>query len=120
MTTLLVATDDANLFAMLEAEASAHGFDGRWAADGKDAFEQVLTGLPDCIMIDATISVFSVWELCHMLRNHPDIPQSLPIFLISDEALSARKLESFAIAEVIPRAHDTSLLRELLFRHVAQ
>lgn len=111
---VLIATEDSGLYAVLSAEIEALGFEVHWATDGHDALEIALGESPCVVFTDVTLAVFNGMELCEHLRADPLVPRELPIYLLSDDALEPHALERVGVTGVFPKTHGGDALRELV------
>lgn len=116
MPSLLLATDDAALHANVSAEAAVMGFETVWAADGQEALEAVAASTPDLVLIDVHLGALNVWDVCEALRNDRHIPAALPIYVLSDDDLSPRRLERARVTGVFPKTPRAGEFQDLLAR----
>lgn len=112
---VLIATEDSGAYAVLSAEVEALGFEPLWATDGHDAYELALAEEPCVVFADNVLSVFTGLELTARLREDPEIPRELPIYLLSDDALEPHVLERSGLTGVFPKTHSGDRLRELIY-----
>jgi CheY-like chemotaxis protein len=118
MATLLLATDDAALQMMIEAEVSGDGHSLFSISDGKSAYELALEHEFDLVFLDESLPIHNGFETCTLLREDPDIPAKLPIFLLASERISTRKLESAQATGQFAKKHLAQELRDLIVDHV--
>jgi CheY-like chemotaxis protein len=114
MASLLLATDDAALHAIFSAEAGVMGFDTVWAGNGQEAIECIEAGVPDAVFLDVHLGVLSVWEVCEALRNDRHLPEMLPLYVLSDDDLSPRRLERARVSGVFPKTPRAGAIQNLL------
>jgi len=112
---VLIATEDSGAYAVLSAEVEALGFDALWATDGHDAYELVLAEEPCVVFADNVLAVFTGLELAARLREDPEVPRELPIYLLSDDALEPHVLERSGLTGVFPKSHSGDTLREMIY-----
>ena len=94
MAKILLAGDDAASLVEISSVAEASGHSLVCVTSGLDAQEEALANLPDLIILEAGLAIFSGFEVCRTLREHPDIPKGLPILILSSEDISAKQLEA--------------------------
>jgi len=114
MAKILLATDDAELYAILSAEIEGEGHSCLWAVNGQDAYETATQEQPDAVLLDVALDIFDGFECCAMLREDPDIPKELPILLLSDDALNPKLLERVLASRHFSKTHITHELIDLL------
>ncbi len=121
MATVLIATPDAALYTIFAAEISAEGHDILWALDGNEACARTLSEQPQVVFLDRSLPIFNGFEVCRQLRNDPQCPPSLPIILLSDDAIDSRQLAKVGATGCFPKTHlgadARDLIVKLLFRH---
>ncbi|MCX5769412.1 MAG: response regulator [Candidatus Hydrogenedentes bacterium] len=120
MAKVLIAGEPGNPIEVLEAELAGQGFQVVVAVTGQEAYESVLHEKPDAVILAARMPVFDGLTTCRMLRDDPDIPPELPVFLMSENAVHAKSIERAEVTEVINPRHEASELRELLTRHLGK
>ena len=118
MATVLLGTGDVGLQTIFEAELLGDGDALVWAFDGKAAYELVVEEEVDLVLLDINLPIFSGLETCSMLRQDPDILETLPVFLLFSERISAQQLESVGASGQFPKKHVVSELRDLIAAHV--
>jgi len=114
MAKALVAGDDFLTVDVLLSELSALGYDVVQAADGQDALARVAAEMPAVVFLCDTLRVFDGYETCRRMRQDPDVPAGLPVFIVSRELRNVRLLENAGATEWFPARHDAARLRELL------
>ena len=117
MARILVATDDSRAFDVLQAELEGLGHEAVWAVTGHEAVSYAQEAPPDLVLIDSRIEMFDARETCYLMREDPDLPPALPILLLTDEEINAKKLEQFKVSGIIGRTHGSQDLREMLTRY---
>jgi DNA-binding response OmpR family regulator len=70
----LIVEDDAALLAVLQAAMEFGGFDHRSVASGREALEQVRTGIFDAVLMDLGLPDMDGQALLRSLRQISDIP----------------------------------------------
>lgn len=112
MTTVLVATPDFSLASILGAELAGMGYTVLEAATGQDAYDAGLAALPDLVLLDAALPVFSGLETARLFRGDPTFPRELPIVLLSDDAQSPVHLEAAGLSACVPKTHGAAEFTE--------
>jgi DNA-binding response OmpR family regulator len=118
MATILLATEDAGLFDVLGAEITGDGHELLWATDGQTAYELTLAESPAMVLLDANLPVFNAFETCNLLRDDPDISQTLPIILLSVDRPDPHVMDSSRLTAHFPKAHLAQELRDLMAAHI--
>jgi CheY-like chemotaxis protein len=116
MATVLIATEDSTAFSILSAEIEGEGHSALWACDGQEAVDMALEQKPSLVLLDASLPVYSGFEVVEMLRADPEIPRSLPVLLLTDEAIDPHRFEQAGFTEQFPKTHDHHVMREVLSR----
>lgn len=118
MAKILIADEDFSVREVLAATVSGEGHDVFEASDGQEAIETALREQPDLVFLGAMMPVFNGYETCEMLRNDPEVPQSLPIILVSGFNVDVRARERVGADEAIGVSPTAAELRDLLVRHL--
>jgi DNA-binding response OmpR family regulator len=118
--TVVIATDDAALGAMLTAESEAVGATVYWETDGFAAYEAILQHEPDVAMLDVNLPVHTGVELAGMLRADPSVAGTLIVALLTDDAMEPHTMERAGVTCLFPKTHDAAELREWLVNSVAE
>ncbi len=118
MAKILLATSDTGLYDILAAEITGEGYALLWAVDGQDAYEQCLAEQPDLMLLDVNTTVFNGFEVCEMLRGDPDVPERLPVLLLTDDEVNPRTLEKLAASACFPKNHLAQELTDALVKHL--
>ena len=81
---VLVVEDEAEILEPLAYSLRKAGFDVLCAADGLTACRLIGNEQPDLILLDIMLPDLDGWDVCRMLRQHPD-PQvaSTPIIMLT-------------------------------------
>ena len=93
MARILIASEDYQVFAILEALFTGHGHAVSLAMTGLDACEQAVSDPPDLVILEPKLSVHDGFATCEILRDDPDVPKALPIVFFVDERIDPRVLE---------------------------
>ena len=120
MAKILLATGDAALHAVFEAELEGGGHEVIWAADGQEACALALAESPDLVLLEPNLPVFSGVETCVLLREDPEIPRYLPIMLVTDEEVNPHTVDKARVTEVFPKTHHVSELLDLVVEYAGR
>jgi CheY-like chemotaxis protein len=113
MARILLATGDAALQTILEAELGGEGHEVTWVTDGKEAYDTALASVPDLVFLDLSLPIFNGLETCVMMREDPELPPRMPIVLVTDEEVNVRLLEKYRVTELFPKTHAAHELCDL-------
>jgi len=81
---VLIVEDEAEVADILEFNLRAAGFEVVQAGDGLTACRQVGAAPPDLIILDILLPDLEGWEICRMIRSHPDLTiASIPIVMLT-------------------------------------
>jgi DNA-binding response OmpR family regulator len=72
LATILVVDDDAKNVKLVEALLLPRGYAVVTASDGAEALQQVSRELPDLILLDVMMPIVDGFEVCKLLKDHPD------------------------------------------------
>ncbi len=114
MATILIATADAQLYEIFNAEITGEGHTVLWAGNGQETLELTLENAPHLIFLDTALEIFNAFETCHLIREEPDLPKTLPVVLLSDNEINPKKTEQVSATSVFPKTHDAAALHDQL------
>ena len=117
MAKVLIATNDSGVLDTLAAEIQGEGHDVQCAADGQEAYAQVLGSCLDLIILDPALPVFDGYETCRILRDDPDVPEGIPILFLTTADTDRRSMERVGGTDSLPKQHETWQVRELLTKY---
>jgi CheY-like chemotaxis protein len=120
MARILIAGEPGELLTVLEAELEGQGHDVTVAASGQEAYELALEEKPDAVILTAQMPVFDGLTTCRMLRDDPDVPSDLPVFLVSGTDVDVKAVERAGVTKLVGARHEDAELRELLARHLGE
>ncbi len=117
--TILVVEDEPELLAPLEYSLSRAGFATVTAPDGLTACRLVGQRRPDLILLDIMLPDLDGWEVCKLIRRHPDETMAtVPLIMLTalgsaDDRLKGLALgadaylpKPYSIREVIAQARN--------------
>lgn len=116
---IVVAGESGEVLGVLEAELQGEGHEVVLASNGHEAYELTLSERPQAVFLEPRMSVFDGLTTCRMIRDDPDTPPELPVFLLGGERVDPKALERAEVTEVISARHESGDLRELLARHLS-
>lgn len=87
---ILIVEDETELAEMLEYNLRSHGFATLTACDGLSGCRMAGAERPDLILLDILLPDLDGWEICKLLRGHPDEQMATtPIIMLT--ALGSRE-----------------------------
>lgn len=81
-TTILVAEDDTSMRRFIEVTLTQAGYRVLTAEDGLEATGLVLENDVNAVVADAIMPNMSGYDLCRMIKNHPQ-KKHIPVILLS-------------------------------------
>lgn len=114
MANVLIATMDSLVGDALSSEVTGEGHDVIWVQDGKDACDEVLARRPALVFLELELPVFNAFEVVEILRGDPEVPDALPVFLLSDAMVEPHRFERAGFTGQFRKTHGYFELRELL------
>jgi CheY-like chemotaxis protein len=108
MALILLATPDYTLAAIFAAELEGAGYTVRIAEDGQDAYDAGLAAVPDLVLLDASLPVFTGLETARLFRGDPTFPRELPVVLLSDDEQNPIVLEAAGVTACLPKNHGAA------------
>jgi len=83
--TILVVDDEQANIQVVGTMLSAFGYDLMIAKDGEQALERVKAKIPDLVLLDVMMPGLSGFEVCRIMRGHPEMKDVPIIFLSADD-----------------------------------
>ncbi len=120
MVKVLIAGEPGDTVDVLEAEVAGMGHDVAIAMTGQEAYELTLQEKPEAVFLTAQMPVFDGLTVCRMLRDDPDVPTDLPVFLVTDLELDPKAVDRAGLTDLLPSRHEETQVRELLSRHLGK
>jgi len=96
---LLIADDDASCLQVLYDALSEEDFELIAASEGAMALELARSEMPDYILLDVLMPVFSGFEVCQRLREDT-ATSGIPIIFMTSRDEPRSRLEAFEIGGV--------------------
>lgn len=90
---VLIADDEPDVLAIMAKKIIEAGYDVLKASDGQAAWDQIVSGNPDIILLDLTMPCLDGYEVLKKLRETPPSTKWQPVVIISarDELLDMQK-----------------------------
>ncbi|HNR33852.1 MAG TPA: response regulator [Candidatus Hydrogenedentes bacterium] len=117
MATILLASEDAHCAGVLAAELGAEGHRVLVLASGQDVCEAAAAESPALVFLDMKLAVFNGLETSRKIRDDPNSPPRLPIYLLVDVPPDAHVLDKAGLTGFFPKVHETRQVRDLLAFH---
>jgi CheY-like chemotaxis protein len=117
LTRVIFASEDAELRERWTAALESMGCDATECADGQTCLEESARVRPHLVFVSGSLPVHDGFAVCSALRGDPDMPDRLPIFIISSEAVSARDLEAVGATQWLRPEMGTAQLAEIVVAH---
>jgi CheY-like chemotaxis protein len=118
MARILVCTDDTEEQEVLARELSAEGHEVLRVADGVDALKQAVEASPHLVFLAEALPVFSAYEACRMMRDDPDVPDTLPIVLLAQASPNPKQMEAAGLTDFFIAQRADAELQNLLVRYL--
>lgn len=95
---ILIVEDEPELLEPLEYSLRKAGFATASAADGLNACRRVGSFRPELILLDILLPDLDGWEVCRMIRSHPDpILASTPIIMMTALTSTENRLKGLEL-----------------------
>ena len=118
MAKILVAGQDLRNLDTVRVTIESVGHDTVTALDGLDAFEKAITEAPDIIFLETTLDTYDGFETCRMLRDYPDVSQTLPIIFLAGENVNPYKMDAAGATDQLPKNHLSIDLMDMLIKYL--
>lgn len=79
---ILIADDDPVICRLLEVNFRLAGFRTETVTSGRAALDSATSDPPDALVLDVMMPGMDGWEVCRVLRDHPDTAD-LPVVVLS-------------------------------------
>jgi CheY-like chemotaxis protein len=112
---ILCVDDDPLILQMLGDILRFHGYTVLTALDGEAGLDAALRERPDLIFLDVMMPGIDGFEVCRLLKTHPDL-KSIPVVILTamnDTKLSARAFQVGALLALQKTAETTAVLRTI-------
>jgi DNA-binding response OmpR family regulator len=114
---IFVVEDDLDIAELLEFNLVRHGYLVSTFSDGSEAYDGILSDLPDLVILDLTLPGLTGMEICRYMRNNLRT-QKIPIIILTARTAESDRLKSiksgankfitkpFSIKEVLTNVQD--------------
>lgn len=85
---VLVADDETPILTALEFLLRQNGYEVMTAQNGDEALKALASFSPDLVVLDVMMPLFSGYEICQRMREHPDW-RSIKIVMLSAKGRDA-------------------------------
>jgi DNA-binding response OmpR family regulator len=83
---VIIIDDDPNIRALLSLNIGAAGYSIETAENGKDALAMIVREPPRLIVLDIMMPAMDGYELCKIVRDHPDLHDVKILMLTAKDA----------------------------------
>ena len=88
---ILIADDEALIRELMTRKIASQDYEVITAKDGQEAWDKIVSDVPDIIILDLNMPKMSGWALLSRLRQNPPTKRWQPVIIISAQ----NELESF-------------------------
>jgi len=106
---VLIVDDDEDMAEVVKAVLDSEGYRCRYAANGRQALEEVASAMPAVILLDMLMPVMNGWECARALRAR--YGQALPIIVMTAAEHAEGRRNDAGADDVLSKPFD---LHELL------
>lgn len=117
MADIVLATADASIFEIFNAELSGLNHQVHWAMDGFEAVALTEQTSPLLVLLDSPLGVYDTYAVARIVRDNPEISRHLPIILLSDDLEPSEQIAQAGFTEIFPRNHELCVLVELMAKY---
>ena len=118
MARILIADDDSSSYEVLSVALTAEGHEVLYASNGQEALELAVEAQPDLVFLDVMMPIFDGYETCQRMREHPDLPDTLPIVFLTSTEENHRKMEQVGASDYLTKRHMIADLQDMLVKHL--
>jgi CheY-like chemotaxis protein len=118
MARILIADDDDASLDVMATALSVEGHQVVVAVDGKQALEMTVSEKPDLIFLDIMMPKFDGYETCKRIREHPDVPDEVPIIFLTSVETSVEEAKAVGASDRLAKRHMVSDLQEMLAKYL--
>jgi len=80
---ILIADDEEVIVEIMSRKIGSQGYDVITAKDGQEAWEKIVSNLPDVILLDLNMPKMDGWGVLSHLRLHPPTKTWQPVIIVS-------------------------------------
>ena len=88
---ILIADDEPVILEIMSLKIAAQGYEVITARDGQEAWDKIVSDIPDVIVLDLNMPKMDGWSVLSHLRQHPPTSVWQPVIIVSAQ----NELESF-------------------------
>lgn len=88
---ILVADDEDVVLEIMAKKIASQGYEVTTARDGQEAWNKIVSELPDVILLDLNMPKMDGWAVLSQLRGNPPTKRWQPVIIVSAQ----NELESF-------------------------
>jgi CheY-like chemotaxis protein len=88
---ILIADDEEVVLEIMSRKIASHGYEVITARDGQEAWDKIVSSLPDIIILDLNMPKMDGWSVLTLLRQNPPTKRWLPVIIVSAQ----NEVESF-------------------------
>lgn len=114
MAKILLIGDDIAAIDLMAASAEGLGYETVVIYESVDALETAIQEEPALVILEEKMEIFHGFEVSTQLRGDPDVPNDLPILMMTSNNVKPQDLEKAGITDTILPEIDPALLREKL------
>lgn len=96
MSKILVVDDEAGIRESLAEFLLLEGYEVETAADGKEALDNFWNTKPDLLILDAMMPRINGYEVCEILKEHPE-SRAIPILMLTGRKMERDRSMSHAV-----------------------
>ncbi len=80
---ILIADDEDLVLEIMARKIAAHGYEVVIAHDGQEAWDKIVSAVPDIIILDLNMPKIDGWGVLTKLRQHPPTKRWQPVIIVS-------------------------------------
>ncbi|MBO0348989.1 response regulator [Phormidium pseudopriestleyi FRX01] len=117
--TILIVDDVLDNIRLLSRILVKRGYQTRKALNGSMALTAIKASKPHLILLDVQMPEMSGFELCQLIKSHPDTAD-IPIIFVSanDDSSEKRKAIQFGGVDYIPKPFNIEKLVEVIKKQI--
>ncbi|HEY1810927.1 MAG TPA: response regulator [Kofleriaceae bacterium] len=113
---VLIVDDDEDMAEVVKAVLDSEGYHCRYAANGRQALDEVATAMPAVVLLDMLMPVMNGWDCAHALRAR--YGRSLPIIVMTAAEHAEARRNDVGADGVLSKPFDLhELLRVVAVHH---
>jgi CheY-like chemotaxis protein len=114
MAKVLLVGDDIAAIDLMATSIEGLGYEAITLYESIDTVEAVVTEEIDLVILEENMNVFNGFEIAEQLKGDPDVPNELPVLMMTTNKIKPQDLEHAQIEDTILPEIELSLLREVL------